>query len=120
MVRMHLIGHPTVDCPPTTSPPPPPHSDPRFASIEVPQPTYVESFPSSPSSPGSPSQSIYSKPSCPFASPPRNASSGAPFPFDPLPSIQYGLASQQGDIDADMALSTRFLCGTGRRGASRG
>lgn len=35
-----------------------------------------------------------------------------PFPFDPLLSVQYySLASQQGDIEADMALSKWFLCG---------
>jgi len=36
----------------------------------------------------------------------------APFPFDPLLSVQYySLASQQGEIEADMALSKWFLCG---------
>jgi TPR repeat protein len=36
-----------------------------------------------------------------------------PFPFDPLLSVQYySLASQQGDIEADMALSKWFLCGS--------
>ena len=35
-----------------------------------------------------------------------------PFPFDPLLSVQYySLASQQGEIEADMALSKWFLCG---------
>lgn len=35
-----------------------------------------------------------------------------PFPFDPLLSVQYySLASQQGEVDADMALSKWFLCG---------
>ena len=48
MVGMHLIGHPgpTLDCPPTTSPPPHPlRSNPRFASIEGPQSTYVDALP---------------------------------------------------------------------------
>ncbi|KAH9910439.1 HCP-like protein [Epithele typhae] len=36
----------------------------------------------------------------------------APFPFDALLSVQYySLASQQGEIEADMALSKWFLCG---------
>jgi hypothetical protein len=36
----------------------------------------------------------------------------APFPFDPLLSVQYySLASQQGEVEADMALSKWFLCG---------
>ncbi|KAH8112507.1 HCP-like protein [Phellopilus nigrolimitatus] len=36
----------------------------------------------------------------------------APFPFDPLLSVQYySLASQQGEPEADMALSKWFLCG---------
>lgn len=36
-----------------------------------------------------------------------------PFPFDALLSVQYySLASQQGEIDADMALSKWFLCGS--------
>ena len=36
-----------------------------------------------------------------------------PFPFDPLLSVQYySLASQQGEIEADMALSKWFLCGS--------
>jgi len=35
-----------------------------------------------------------------------------PFMFDPLLSVQYySLASQQGEIEADMALSKWFLCG---------
>src|ERR1700728_4077400 len=35
-----------------------------------------------------------------------------PFPFDPLLSVQYySLASQQGESEADMALSKWFLCG---------
>ncbi|CAA7270035.1 unnamed protein product [Cyclocybe aegerita] len=38
----------------------------------------------------------------------------APFPFDPLLSVQYySLASQQGEVEADMALSKWFLCGSG-------
>jgi TPR repeat protein len=37
----------------------------------------------------------------------------APFPFDALLSVQYySLASQQGEIEADMALSKWFLCGS--------
>ena len=36
-----------------------------------------------------------------------------PFPFDALRSVQYySLASQQGEVDADMALSKWFLCGS--------
>ena len=36
----------------------------------------------------------------------------APFPYDPLLSVQYySLASQQGEAEADMALSKWFLCG---------
>ena len=36
----------------------------------------------------------------------------APFPFDALLSVQYySLASQQGEVEADMALSKWFLCG---------
>jgi TPR repeat protein len=36
-----------------------------------------------------------------------------PFPFDVLLSIQYySLTSQQGEIEADMALSKWFLCGS--------
>jgi TPR repeat protein len=36
----------------------------------------------------------------------------APFPFEPLLSVQYySLASQQGEVEADMALSKWFLCG---------
>ncbi|KZT18804.1 HCP-like protein [Neolentinus lepideus HHB14362 ss-1] len=35
-----------------------------------------------------------------------------PFPYDPLLSVQYySLASQQGEVEADMALSKWFLCG---------
>ncbi|KAI0314559.1 hypothetical protein OF83DRAFT_1267391 [Amylostereum chailletii] len=35
-----------------------------------------------------------------------------PFEFDPLLSVQYySLASQQGEVEADMALSKWFLCG---------
>ncbi|PIL23603.1 hypothetical protein GSI_14916 [Ganoderma sinense ZZ0214-1] len=35
-----------------------------------------------------------------------------PFPFDALPSVQYyPLTSQQGEIEADIALSKWFLCG---------
>ena len=35
-----------------------------------------------------------------------------PFSFDPLLSVQYySLASQQGEVEADMALSKWFLCG---------
>jgi len=38
----------------------------------------------------------------------------SPFPFDPLLSVQYySLASQQGEVEADMALSKWFLCGSG-------
>ena len=37
-----------------------------------------------------------------------------PFPFDPLLSIQYySLASQQGEVEADMGLSKWFLNGAG-------
>ncbi len=36
----------------------------------------------------------------------------APFPYDALLSVQYySLASQQGEVEADMALSKWFLCG---------
>lgn len=36
-----------------------------------------------------------------------------PFPFDALLSVQYySLASQQGETEADMALSKWFLCGS--------
>ncbi|KAJ8496917.1 hypothetical protein ONZ45_g12256 [Pleurotus djamor] len=36
-----------------------------------------------------------------------------PFPFDALLSVQYySLASQQGEVEADMALSKWFLCGS--------
>ena len=35
-----------------------------------------------------------------------------PFPYDALLSVQYySLASQQGEVEADMALSKWFLCG---------
>src|ERR1700759_724431 len=38
----------------------------------------------------------------------------SPFPFDALLSVQYySLASQQGEVEADMALSKWFLCGSG-------
>lgn len=44
-----------------------------------------------------------------------------PFPFDPLLSVQYySLASQQGEVDADMALSKWFLCGSGGEGGVAG
>lgn len=44
-----------------------------------------------------------------------------PFPFDPLLSVQYySLASQQGEVEADMALSKWFLCGSGENGGSTG
>ncbi|KAF8643382.1 hypothetical protein AX16_009052 [Volvariella volvacea WC 439] len=44
-----------------------------------------------------------------------------PFPFDPLLSVQYySLASQQGEVEADMALSKWFLCGSGDAGAPGG
>ncbi|EDR08293.1 uncharacterized protein LACBIDRAFT_297827 [Laccaria bicolor S238N-H82] len=37
-----------------------------------------------------------------------------PFGFDPLLSVQYySLASQAGEVEADMALSKWFLCGSG-------
>ena len=37
----------------------------------------------------------------------------APFPFDSLSSVQYySLSSQQGEVEADMALGGWFLCGT--------
>jgi hypothetical protein len=37
-----------------------------------------------------------------------------PYPFDALLSVQYySLASQQGEVEADMALSKWFLCGSG-------
>ena len=37
-----------------------------------------------------------------------------PFVFDPLLSVQYySLASQQSEVEADMALSKWFLCGSG-------
>ena len=36
----------------------------------------------------------------------------APFPFDALLSVQYySLASQQGEVEVDLALSKWFLCG---------
>src|SRR6266540_2622477 len=42
-----------------------------------------------------------------------------PFPFDPLLSVQYySLASQQGEVEADMALSKWFLCGSGGAAAN--
>ncbi|KAF9524188.1 hypothetical protein CPB83DRAFT_861764 [Crepidotus variabilis] len=42
-----------------------------------------------------------------------------PFPFDPLLSVQYySLASQQGEAEADMALSKWFLCGSGGAAAN--
>ncbi|KIL58303.1 hypothetical protein M378DRAFT_332549 [Amanita muscaria Koide BX008] len=45
----------------------------------------------------------------------------APFPFDPLLSVQYySLASQQGEVEADMALSKWFLCGSGDDSSSPG
>ena len=44
-----------------------------------------------------------------------------PFPFDPLLSVQYySLASQQGEAEADMALSKWFLCGSGDDPSSPG
>ena len=44
-----------------------------------------------------------------------------PFPFDPLLSVQYySLASQQGEVEADMALSKWFLCGSGDVGGGGG
>ncbi|KAF7763415.1 hypothetical protein Agabi119p4_7952 [Agaricus bisporus var. burnettii] len=44
-----------------------------------------------------------------------------PFPFDPLLSVQYySLASQQGEVEADMALSKWFLCGSGENDGSTG
>jgi TPR repeat protein len=45
-----------------------------------------------------------------------------PFPFDPLLSVQYySLASEQGESEADMALSKWFLCGSnGAAGAPGG
>ena len=131
MVGKHLIGHldqpwtarqlrafPLLHCAATLVSPPP----------KSPSPPTSTPFPSSPSSPASPSPHTSSNPSSSpssalevFASPPCNASSGAPFQFDPLPWVQYyGLASQQGEIDADMALSTRFLCGAKRRGRTKG
>ena len=46
MVGMHLIGQqPWTDLQLRALPPPPPRSDPRFASIEVPQPIYVDVLP---------------------------------------------------------------------------
>ncbi|PFH49403.1 hypothetical protein AMATHDRAFT_147690 [Amanita thiersii Skay4041] len=44
-----------------------------------------------------------------------------PFPFDALLSVQYySLASQQGEVEADMALSKWFLCGSGDDPSSPG
>ncbi|KAF8875033.1 hypothetical protein BD779DRAFT_1678416 [Infundibulicybe gibba] len=44
-----------------------------------------------------------------------------PFPFDALLSVQYySLASQQGEVEADMALSKWFLCGSGEPGQEGG
>lgn len=44
-----------------------------------------------------------------------------PFPFDPLLSVQYySLASQQGEVEADMALSKWFLCGSGSEEGEEG
>ncbi|TFK63725.1 HCP-like protein [Pluteus cervinus] len=44
-----------------------------------------------------------------------------PFPFDPLLSVQYySLASQQGEVEADMALSKWFLCGSGETAGTAG
>ncbi|KJA14221.1 hypothetical protein HYPSUDRAFT_150673, partial [Hypholoma sublateritium FD-334 SS-4] len=44
-----------------------------------------------------------------------------PFSFDPLLSVQYySLASQQGEVEADMALSKWFLCGSGGAAAAAG
>ncbi|KAF8627542.1 hypothetical protein AX15_004377 [Amanita polypyramis BW_CC] len=44
-----------------------------------------------------------------------------PYPFDPLLSVQYySLASQQGEVEADMALSKWFLCGSGDDSSSAG
>lgn len=44
-----------------------------------------------------------------------------PFVFDPLLSVQYySLASQQGEVEADMALSKWFLCGSGGAAAAAG
>ena len=124
----HRSPGPTLDCPPTTSLPLL-HCAATLVSppSKSPSPPTSTPFPSSPSSPASPSPHTSSNPSSPpssalevFASPPCNASSGAPFPFDPLPWVQYyGLASQQGEIDVDMALSTRFLCGA-ERGRTKG
>ena len=42
-----------------------------------------------------------------------------PFPFHPILSVQYySLASQQGESEADMALSKWFLCGSGGAASS--
>ncbi|KAL1719141.1 hypothetical protein EV715DRAFT_251876 [Schizophyllum commune] len=50
-----------------------------------------------------------------FANPPNV------FPFDPLLSVQYySLASQKGEVEADMALSKWFLCGSGDVGNGQG
>ncbi|KAF8637230.1 hypothetical protein AX17_002961 [Amanita inopinata Kibby_2008] len=44
-----------------------------------------------------------------------------PFSFDALLSVQYySLASQQGEVEADMALSKWFLCGSGDDPSSPG
>lgn len=45
----------------------------------------------------------------------------SPFVFDPLLSVQYySLASRQGEVEADMALSKWFLCGSGGAAAAAG
>jgi TPR repeat protein len=45
----------------------------------------------------------------------------APFPFDPLLSVQYySLASEQGESEADMALSKWFLCGSNGAAGGQG
>ncbi|EJD05647.1 uncharacterized protein FOMMEDRAFT_103780 [Fomitiporia mediterranea MF3/22] len=45
----------------------------------------------------------------------------APFPFDPLLSVQYySLASQSGEPEADLALSRWFLCGSDGGGGGPG
>ncbi|KAL1742455.1 hypothetical protein HDZ31DRAFT_43182 [Schizophyllum fasciatum] len=50
-----------------------------------------------------------------FANPPNV------FSFDPLLSVQYySLASQKGEVEADMALSKWFLCGSGDVGNGQG
>ena len=43
-----------------------------------------------------------------------------PFPFDPFLSVQYSLASEQGESEADMALSKWFLCGSSGAAANAG